>query len=102
MVSVQATAASPEAIDVLITFPNSKDEAMFIATNANDWLPQQMVRVGDAYEASITVSRTISRLYYKFRIGDSHWFHDQAANAGKSSTKIQNSVLVPYSLAGKQ
>jgi hypothetical protein len=83
VVSVQATAASPEAINVLIAYKASTEEPMYIASNASDWLPQQMLLHGDAYEHVITVPRSMPQLYYKFRIGDSHWFHDHATNAGK-------------------
>jgi 1,4-alpha-glucan branching enzyme len=84
MVSVQPSAASPEAVDLIIKFHSSTQEPVYISADATEWKPQQMQLQGnDAYEHVITVPRTTQKILYKFRIGDSNWVHDGTVPAGK-------------------
>jgi hypothetical protein len=89
MVSVQPSAASPEAVDLIIKFHSSTQEPVYISADATEWMPQQMQLQGDAYEHVITVPRSHKQILYKFRIGDSNWVHDGTVPAGRSNTEHQ-------------
>jgi hypothetical protein len=82
MVSVQPSSASPEALDLVITFHSSTQEPVYISADATEWKPQQMQLQGDTYEHVITVPRSTRTILYKFRIGDSNWVHDGTVPAG--------------------
>jgi len=81
MVSVQPSGASPEDIDVVITFRSSSQDPIYVSADATNWQPEAMDYNGEAYEHVITVPRGTRSIHYKFRIGDSMWVHDAAISA---------------------
>ncbi|KAF2423109.1 hypothetical protein EJ08DRAFT_664578 [Tothia fuscella] len=82
MVSARPSPTSPEDIDITITFSCSIQEPIYVSIDTNGWIPQQMELEGqDAYRHVTTVPRRTQAIRYKFRIGDSDWFHDPAVSA---------------------
>jgi len=76
MVSVQPSPHSPEDVDVAIHFHSSSHEDIYVSVDATNWKSELMTCNGDTYEHVITVPRSTKSILYKFRIGDSNWFHD--------------------------
>jgi len=81
MVSVQPSRASPDDIDVVISFRSASSDVVFLSADVTDWHPQQMAWNGESHEHVITVPRGTKQVLYKFRIGDSKWVHDGTVNA---------------------
>jgi len=83
MVSVQPSRASPDDIDVVISFRSPRSDVVFLSADVTNWHPEQMSWNGESHEHVITVPRSTKQLLYKFRIGDSKWVHDGTVNAGE-------------------
>jgi len=81
MVSVQPSRASPDDIDVVISFRSPRSDVVFLSADVTNWHPEQMSWNGESHEHVITVPRSTKQLLYKFRIGDSKWVHDGTVNA---------------------
>jgi hypothetical protein len=77
---------------VVITFQNlNVSEPVHLLTSLNNWEPVPMTQQEDGSEDqngvfthSLSVPDKVSKILYKFRIGEDHYLHDESAPAGKT------------------
>jgi len=76
---------------VVITF-SCRDDSLpvYILTSLNDWEPTLMTKHEDlsseddhCFQHTVVVKGGMSSILYKFRIGDSHFLHNDSAPAGR-------------------